>query len=109
MPRATVNTEDTDRFELKTLPKQGEEEAGFVVLKRMSFGQLVARRAMMKMSVDMGNKKNKDIKGELAMASREVTQFEFRQCIVDHNLEDPEGRTLNFTNLMDFESLDPKV
>lgn len=102
MPRATVNIEETERHDLKTLPD------AFVELKRMTYGQVVARRAMMKLSVESSGK-NKDFRGEMAMASKEITQFEFKNCIVDHNLEAEDGRKLNLATPVDFDSLDPRI
>lgn len=102
MPNATVNLEETENHDLKTC------EGGYVVLKRMTYGQVVARRAMMKLSVESSGK-NKDFRGEMAMASKEITQFEFKNCIVDHNLEAADGRKLNLGSPVDFDSLDPRV
>lgn len=99
MPKATANTEETERKELKSCP------GGFVVLRRMTYGQFVARRELTKLSVS-GQKK--DFKGELAMASAAVSRFEFEHCIVDHNLEDADGRKLNLYG-DDFGRLDPRI
>jgi hypothetical protein len=103
MPSAVVSTA-TEKFDLKTAPPDG-----FVELKRMSYGQIIERRSMMKMGVDMGRKKTDDIKGELTMANKAVSQFEFRTCIVGHNLTDEEERPLNFANPADLALLDPKI
>jgi hypothetical protein len=107
MPNA-VATGDTEKFDLKTCPD------GFVVLRSMSYGQVLQRRALMKMDVDMGtgkkgSKKDEGMKGSLAMGSSEVNQFEFRVCIVDHNLEDETGKTLNLHSPSDIIKLDPKI
>lgn len=103
MPKAVVNLEDTERVELKSL------EGAFVVLRRMSFGQITERRALMKLSI-ASSKGSKDVKGEMAMANAEITRFEFRNCIVEHNLEkDDNGTLLNLSSPVDFASLDPRV
>jgi hypothetical protein len=102
MPVAVANVEDSQRFELKTAPPDG-----FVVLKRMTFGQIVQRRAMLKLAVTSGA--NKSFQGEMAMASEEVSRFEFNLCIVDHNLEDENGNKLNLGSAIDFARLDPRV
>jgi hypothetical protein len=101
MPVA-VRSIETERFDLKTLPE------GFIVLRKMSYGQILQRRTMMKLSLQMGGKQ-KDMQGEMAMANARVNEFEFRTCIVEHNLEKEEGVLLNFTNPVDVASLDPKV
>jgi hypothetical protein len=102
MPIAIANVQDTQRFDLKSVAE------GYIVLKRMTYGQIVQRRAMTKLSIDTSGR-SKDIKGELAMASREVTQFEFKNCIVEHNLEKADGDKLNLGSPVDFEMLDPRV
>lgn len=105
MPIAVNNTEDTITFDLKSAPPDG-----FVTLRRMTYGQIVQRRALMKMSMDMSGKgKNRDIKGEMAMASVEINNFEFKHCIVDHNLEKADGTKLNFGSPVDLQLLDPRV
>ena len=100
MPKAVVSL-DTKKFDLKSLPE------GFVELRPMSFGQVVQRRSLLKLSVVAG--KNKSFQGEMAMMSEEVTRFEYRTCIVDHNLEDETGRKLNLASENDFRRLDPRV
>lgn len=103
MPKAVVNLEDTERIELKSL------EGAYVVLRRMSFGQITERRALMKLSI-ASTKGSKDVKGEMAMANAEITRFEFRNCVVEHNLEkDDEGTLLNLASPVEFASLDPRV
>jgi hypothetical protein len=102
MPQATVDVESTQKFDLKTLPE------GFVVLRRMSYGQILQRRMFTKLEVG-GSGKSGDFRGELAMANRKVTEFEFANCIVDHNLEDAGGRKLNLNLPADFNQLDPKI
>lgn len=106
MPIATANVVDTERKELKSLA------GAFVVLRRMTYGQIVDRRALMKLSVS-GNQKDKNsIQGEMAMANRQITAFEYRHCVVDHNLEkEVNGATvkLNLGDAEDMNLLDPRV
>lgn len=101
MPVAIRST-DTKRFNLKTLPE------GFVVLRRMTYGQILERRAMMKVSFISGGK-GKSAEAEMTMANKKVNLYEFEKCIVEHNLEKEEGKLLNLTNATDIELLDPKV
>lgn len=104
MPRATVNEEETVRKELKTLPE------GFVLLKRLSYGQKLHRRAMVsKMRIEGGKGKGKDFAGEMDLISERATQFDFAHCIVEHNLEDNNERLLNFSSTADIARLDPRV
>lgn len=111
MPRATVDTTSTKRFELKTLPE------GYVELVKMTYGQKLDRMALVtKMTVkaERGRGKgrgqrNRDFEGQMEMAQMEVAALEFRTCIVGHNLEDETGRLLNFSIVGDIKRLDPKI
>lgn len=83
---------------------------GYVVLRRLTYGQKLDRQNMTKLAIDM-NSKTKDFKGELAMASREATLTDFRNCVVEHNLyKDAEETSLfNFGNSADVQQLDPRI
>lgn len=103
MPVAVADYSDETRFELKTC------KGGYVVLRRMTYGQTLERREMMKLSVATeGKGKNSKLAGELAMASKAVARYEFAKCIVDHNLTDKEERKLDLAGA-DFEKLHPKI
>jgi hypothetical protein len=107
MVRATVNIEETEHYDLKTLA------GGFVVLRRLSYGEKLHRRAMVsKMAVEEGQKKG-SMRGEMQLINELATQYDFRNCIVDHNLEDegPDGelRKLRFDVADDLRKLDPRV
>lgn len=102
MPNASADTNKTTRKDLKTLPE------GYVVLRTMNYGQIIQRREMLKLSVSSA-KGSKDFKGEMAMASRDITMFEFAHCIVEHNLEDDDGRKFNLSSPVDFSKLNPRV
>lgn len=102
MPVATVSTDQVDRKDLKSL------EGGYVILRRMTYGQTLERRALMKLSIHT-RKGQKDITGELAMANARIQQFEFRHCIVEHNLTDENERLLNLTDPVVLQRLDPRV
>lgn len=102
MPRATVTT-DAERHPLKMAPPDG-----FVVLRRMSYGEVLHRRDMgMKMSMEGAGKKDSRI--DIATIQTATTFYEFQKTIVDHNLEDETGRKLDFSNMADFQRLDPRV
>jgi hypothetical protein len=106
MPRATVDVSTTERFELDSLP------GAFIVLRRMTYGQVLERQSMITMSFVQENEagsKKKKTRSELSMANLHVTIFEFSKSIVEHNLEDAQGRVLNFTSPADLQSLDPRV
>ena len=105
MPKATVNTEST-RFDLQTLP------GGWVELRRMSFGQKNARVDIaMKMAFEGSGGSSQDTKATMAASTEAATQFEFKSCIVDHNLyaDDAETVKLNLANSKDLQQLDPRI
>ena len=102
MPRATTSTEPV-RHPLETAPPDG-----YVELRPMDYGTYLKRRDMaMKMGVSGSGSGVEKI--DLDILQTEVTMFEFRICIVSHNLEDAKGRKLNLSNATDFIMLDPRV
>jgi hypothetical protein len=58
---------------------------------------------------DSKKKKNEMVRGYLEIMNVAVTEFEFRNCITDHNLEDENGNALDFTRPMQAWRLDPKI
>lgn len=104
MPVATANLEPEEPKPLKTAPPDG-----FVQLRRMSYGQKLDRmKHVGKLSVDMRGR-GKGTKGEMEMLQKASTVYDFRACIVDHNLTDVTGRKLNLSNERDIDSLDPRI
>ena len=102
MPRATVNIQESIRKDLQTCPE------GYVVLRRLSYGQLLQRREMSAKMTFAGNSKS-DMLGELNAANQKVTEYEYANCIVEHNLEDENGTLLNFKQAWAVQSLDPRI
>lgn len=102
MPNAEVNLGDIIHHELKSLPE------GYVDLRRMTYGESVQRRAMMKLQLESSGR-SKNFSGELALASVNMTVFDFARCVVDHNLEDSTGRKFNLGSESDLVKLDPRV
>lgn len=122
MPKATTDFTDTQRFELDSCPGDGSEEPGFVVLRRMNYGEYLNRRqAAMKMRMEFkasdgqGNRRGRrsgeaeDTTAELDLANRAVTELEFRLCVVDHNLTDANGQLLDFRRVDIMNLLDPRI
>jgi hypothetical protein len=108
MPKATVNIQDTEVHDLKTLPAKDGEEGGVVTLRRMSYGQVIQRRAMVSaMKVHGG--KGKNFEGEINMMQEGVTLFEFQHCIVDHNLTGDDDQPLDLRSPLAIKALDPRV
>lgn len=105
MPQAT-RSQATERKELKTL------EGGFVELRQLSFDEMLERRdKAMRMSMEQkpGRRKDETSKIDFESAMQWTRYFEFKNCIVDHNLEDDNGNKLNFDNRMTLKILDPSV
>lgn len=100
MPFAGLNN-GTERFDLKSLP------GAYVELRRMSYGQKLARQDLIRLSVEMG--KGKDMKGEMAMANKLATKMDFANCIAAHNLEKDDNGTLFNFNTDSLDMLDPRV
>jgi hypothetical protein len=113
MPIATRVGVPTKRFELKSL------EGGFVVLRRMTFGEKMQRKALLakpKMEIKGGRARNQDISAELEFLNRKVTEFEFATVIVEHNLtylanpdDSASESLLNFKDPKHLEMLDGLV
>lgn len=103
MPRATANIESHEKRELKTCPE------GYVVIRRMTYGQKLDRmKHVGKLSVEMG-KGQKTTRGEMDLLQKASTVYDFRNCIVDHNLEDENGNKLNLGQERDIDRLDPRI
>ena len=111
MPRATINVEAVERFELKSLPKTKDEEGGYVELRKLSYGQILERRDMgAKLAIEgLSDNRQEDLKVTTEMIQQQVTEFEFKHSIVSHNLEDENGTNLNFNNPISVLKLDPQV
>src|SRR3954471_11554641 len=77
MPVAVATTE-TEHHELKSLP------GGFVLVRKLTYGEVLQRRSMMKMQIE--GQGTKDARAEIEMLNRNATVFDFQRCVVDHNL-----------------------
>lgn len=102
MPNATVSTE-SQHFDLSSCP------GGWIDLKRMTHGQRLHRQDIaMSMSMTADTKHKTATMGVTPTQTR-VAQYEFKTCVVDHNLEDDQGHKLNFNNPSDVERLDGRI
>lgn len=103
MPRATVDLNPEDKVDLKTCP------GGYVVLKRMTYGQKLERmKHVSKLQVEMGGR-GRSTRGEMQVMQKASTLYDFKMCIVDHNLEDENGTKLNLGIERDVDRLDPRI
>lgn len=115
MPKASVSTAPV-RHELRSCP------GGFVVLRRMSFGEKqyrteIATEQALKMKGGQNrqqrrNAKNQDSELDIKLLNRKVAEFEFANLILDHNLfeDDEETIKLDFKNdPRALDKLDPQI
>lgn len=115
MPKATVDP-GTHHYELKTCP------GGFVELRTLSFHEMemrkdIAGRMYQEEKVSRARQgKSRVDEDEVMRAYFEsmnvkVTEFEFRACIIDHNLfvDDAETQKIDFTKPMHTWKLNPKI
>lgn len=102
MPNALA-TANAVRHDLKTL------DGGFIVIKRLTYGQKLERQGMIKVQFSNQNSGKKDFKGELEMANRIATYYEFTHCIVEHNLTGANDVPLDLTNPAIIDQLDPRI
>lgn len=110
MPRATV-THETVRRELKTCP------GGYVELRTLTFHEMntrqdIALRMYQERSTPKKGQKRQTeetVRAYMDIANVAVTEYEFRNCIHDHNLEDENGDLIDFTKPMQAWRLDPKI
>lgn len=102
MPDATISDE-VIRKDLKSL------KGAWVDLRPLPFGQMLERRdRASRMSMQTGQR-GKDNKVDIDTMQTITRQYEFENCIVDHNLEDRAGVKLNFSNPATLRLLHPKV
>jgi hypothetical protein len=102
MPRATVSTE-TQKYNLKSL------EGGYIVARPLSYGQKKARADKSgQMYAEMQERGVGD-RMYIETITTAATLYDFQHCIFDHNLEDDDGRKLDFNNAATLDVLDPHV
>lgn len=107
MPKATIS-KSTEVFDLKSCA------GGKITLRRMTYGQKLERvematKQVIKAEQDGRNRRNASAEMDIRMMQRIVTEYEFKHCIVDHNLEDDNEQKLNFQNPQTLDVLDPQI
>jgi hypothetical protein len=103
VPRATVDVSAVEKKPLRSL------EGGEVTLRRMSYGQKLARQQnAVKMTMEQQKGKSAG-KMNMDMLQHAATVFDFQACVVDHNLTDEADQKLNLTSARDIDRLDPRV
>jgi len=105
MPAAVVDMNSTEKFDLKSAPPDG-----YVELRKMTFGQkLVRQQNAMKIQMQMRRKNQGNTTASMEMESLASTLFDFKNCVVSHNLTDATGNPLNLASDFDVQRLDPRV
>ena len=103
MPRATVSRETVKR-DLNSCP------GGWVELRTLSYYEMMHRRDISGRMYQEQSKSKKDSSRQMfEIMNVAVMEYEFKNCIVDHNLEDEKGVLLDFRNSLSFHALDPKI
>lgn len=103
MPKATVSTVPI-AHPLTTLPE------GFVKIRRMSYGELLASQDMAyQISVKQSEASDGDPDMGVKMTQAAILEYQFKTCIVDHNLEDDSGQMLDFRQPQAVHLLDPLI
>lgn len=107
MPVAVVIDNTSDKIPLKTLPPDG-----YVVVRRMSYGESLAREGKATKLLVAGSD-NRDSKStpqaEVDIQIEVLALWDFANLIVEHNCEDRDGRLLNFRNIDDVKKLSGAV
>lgn len=102
MPRATFNPNLVKRFDLETCPE------GYVIIRRISLGES-AQREQLAMEMAVSGQNANDRKMEISVQVADLMHFDFATMVVEHNLEDENGHSLNFKNPADVNRLDGPI
>jgi hypothetical protein len=101
MPVAVVTSEPV-RKDLKSLPE------GYVVIREMTYGEKIYRSGMTG-AMKLLKETKSDYIGEMSMETQKITIWDFANLVVEHNLQDVDGRELNFKNEQDVRKLSAKI
>jgi hypothetical protein len=103
MPRATVSMEP-ETAHLRTCP------GGFIKLRRMTFGELTTSQDMAYQVQMKASEADPDSpEASLSVSRMAIMEYQFKTVILEHNLEDETGRTLDFRSAKDVHLLDGNV
>jgi hypothetical protein len=111
MPLAVITDRGGERYELASCPD------AFVVLRQMTYGEWQRRSDIVtRLTVETAERggrnvprRNADSVTRIDMRSLDVAIYEFKTCVVDHNLEDESGRKLDLGNVNDLQRLNPRI
>ena len=103
MPKATISSEPK-RFDLVTAPPDG-----YVVLKRLNYGQTLKRQSISQQTEVSDDTPSGRAVGRIHVDLQGVAAFDFRYSIIEHNLTNEAGALINFSNVADFVDMDPDI
>jgi len=110
MPNATVDPNETTRRDLKSL------EGAWIEVRPLPYGMVLQRRdkasrMYMEANPQVSRKQaTKELaRFEIETMNEWATLFDYKYCIVDHNLEDAQGNKLDLGSPMVLKLLNPKV
>lgn len=104
MPNATVDGTGVKRVDLGTL------EGCYVILRKQTFGMRKRRDDIVtRVTMQAADRKGVPDVMQMDIQNLDVALFDFKTSIVEHNLEDSSGRTLDLSNPNDLELLLPEV
>ena len=103
MPKATISSEPK-RFDLQTAPPDG-----YVVLKRLNYGQTLKRQSISQQTEVSDDGPSGRAVGRIHVDLQGVAAFDFRYSIIEHNLQKDDGSPINFSNVADFADMDPDI
>jgi hypothetical protein len=109
-----VATDVPEHVKLKTVPAnpkiEGPDgEQGFVDIRRLSYGEKMAKRAFNSKMTVKSKRGSKDAESIIDTFNERSDLFDFANAIVHHNLQDKDGRLLNFRNEQDVKKLAGQV
>lgn len=108
MPVAVV-IDNTKRCDLKSCPPDG-----YVVIRRMNYGESLVRKDMMaSIAMEISGKKGRTTedttKMQMEILQEKTTLWEFANLIVEHNLTDENEKLLNFKEPKDVKRIVGKI
>jgi hypothetical protein len=110
MPLAVITDRGGERYELASCPD------AYVVLRQMTYGEWQRRTDIVtRLTIETAergrnaSRRAGDSVTRIDMRSLDVAIYEFKTCVVDHNLEDESGRKLDLGNAHDLQRLNPRI
>lgn len=108
MPIVVVTDNISEKMPVVSAPPDG-----YVVVRRMNYGEELSRSAKATKLLVGGSgngKQNKDdFQGEVDIQTEAIALWDFANLIVEHNFQDVDGRTLNFKNVQDVKKLPANI